>query len=332
MRDRNLTDVPPTPRRRGRGCLLWLGGSALVVMGLLAAGAVYESRAEAADERDYPPPGKMVDVGGHRLHLDCTGAGSPTVVIDAGWGDWSTAWGHVQSEVAKTTRVCTYDRAGMGWSDPGPLPRDARQFARELHTLLSEARIPAPYVLVGHSLGGLAVRVYAHDHPSEVVGVVLVDSMSPNQFTTSAADTQDASTSMSRAFSLPVLLARCGAMRLFAEPLGLLSDVPPDVEAAYFARFVRPQHLQTYIEEGQGMPATSAQAAAVTTFGDLPLIVLSRGLDGEADWDAMQAEMLQLSSDSQRLVADKSGHNIELDQPEAAIAAIVTMVEAFRER
>ena len=133
---------------------------------------------EAADARAYPPPGQMVDVGGYRLHINCTGAGSPTVVIDAGLGDWSSMWGFVQPGVAKTTRVCTYDRAGAGWSDQGPLPRDARQFAKELHTLLQNANIPGPYVMVGHSMGGLPVRVFTHEYAAEVAGVVLIDSMS----------------------------------------------------------------------------------------------------------------------------------------------------------
>ena len=111
-------------RRRGRGCLIWLAGAALLLLVLGVAGAIYESAAEASDLRAYPPAGQMVGVGGYRLHINCTGAGSPPVVIDAGWGDWSLGWSKVQPGVARTTQVCTYDRAGTGYSDPGPLPRD----------------------------------------------------------------------------------------------------------------------------------------------------------------------------------------------------------------
>jgi pimeloyl-ACP methyl ester carboxylesterase len=133
--------------------------------------AVFNKKgAEQADARAYPPPGKMVDVGGYRLHIHCTGSGSPTVVIESGWGDMSASWGWVQPEVAKTSRVCAYDRAGVGWSEPSPHPRTAREFAKELHTLLANATEPGPYVLVGHSLGGYTVRVYAHDYPAEVAG------------------------------------------------------------------------------------------------------------------------------------------------------------------
>src|SRR5512133_732893 len=178
------TEPLRTPKRRGRGFLLWLVRIVAGFLVLAVIGVVWESTSEAADARAYPPPGQMVDVGGHRLHIDCTGTGSPTVVIDAGLGDWSATWkSWVQPGVEKTTRVCTYDRAGMGYSEAGPLPRNAAQFAKELHTLLQRASIPGPYVLVGHSMGGLTVRVFAHDYATEVAGVVLIDSMSPGQAT-----------------------------------------------------------------------------------------------------------------------------------------------------
>src|SRR5512138_3062311 len=146
-----------TSHGRSRGCLVWLGRIVVFAGGLMLLGAIYESMAEASDARVYPPPGQLVDVGGYRLHINCTGTGSPTVVIVAGAGDWSTTWGVVQPEVAKTTRVCTYDRAGLGWSDANSLPSDAARFARELHTLLQNANVPGPYVMVGHSLGGFIV-------------------------------------------------------------------------------------------------------------------------------------------------------------------------------
>ena len=173
------------PQRIGRGLLGVLG--LVVALGLL--GAAYESVAEAADARAYPPPGQMVDVGGYRLHINCIGTGSPTVVIDAGWGDSSAAWSSwVQPSAASTTRVCTYDRAGMGYSEPGPLPRTAERFAAELHALLANAGEPGPYVLVGHSMGGLTVRVFAHEYPADVAGVVLIESMSPSAAKASTSD------------------------------------------------------------------------------------------------------------------------------------------------
>src|SRR5690242_18207099 len=173
-------NVPSSAWRSGRRVLRGIGRTLAALFGLIVVlglvGAVYESAAEAADVRAYPPPGQLVDVGGYRLHINCTGTGSPTVVIESGWGDMSAAWGWVQPEVAKTTRVCTYDRAGMGWSEASPEPRVAREYAKELHTLLANAHETGPYVLVGHSMGGFTVLVYAHDYPDDVSGLVLVDS------------------------------------------------------------------------------------------------------------------------------------------------------------
>jgi pimeloyl-ACP methyl ester carboxylesterase len=302
-----------------------------VVLGLMLIGAVYEARAEAADARAYPPPGQLVDVGGYRLHINCTGTGSPTVVIDAGLGDWSASWSSwVQPEVAKTTRVCTYDRAGAGYSEDGPLPRTAEQFAKELHTLLQHAAIPGPYVLVGHSMGGLPVRVFVHTYPTDVAGVVLIESMNPRQAKPSATDTPPPAATRSSGVSILTLPARIGLVRLFAGPLGLTSGLSPEVQHAYTAFSVTPRSFQTQLDEAAGLPESFIQAGAVKTFGDVPLIVLSRGLDPDQDWQAMQTELLQLSSHSQQLIADKSGHNIQLDQPDAAATAIIKMVAQLR--
>ena len=329
MNDQNQSRKVPTSKRRGRGCFLWLGASLASLLGLMLVGYIFETLAEAADAKAYPPPGQLVDVGGYRLHINCTGTGSPTVVIEAGLGDWSTGWGFVQPEVAKTTRVCTYDRAGWGWSDTGPLPRDAAQFAKELHTLLQNANIPGPYVMVGHSLGGLGVRVFVHDYASEIAGVVLIDSMSPRPFTQPPLAAQSQTDAQSQPFSIPAMLARFGIVRLLARPLGLIPYVPPD-EKAYFSRFVRTQNAQTLTNESQGMPAAGAEASAVKTFGDLPLIVLTAKLNNLPGWQQWQTELLQLSSNSQQLFAE-SDHNIQIEEPEAAISAIIQMVRQVRE-
>jgi pimeloyl-ACP methyl ester carboxylesterase len=329
MKDQKQTVTAPTSRRRGRGCLFWLGVSLASLLGLMLIGYIYETAAEAADAKAYPPPGQLVDVGGYRLHINCTGTGSPTVVIDAGLGDWSTGWGFVQPEVAKTTRVCTYDRAGWAWSEAGPLPRAAARFAKELHTLLKNANIPGPYVMVGHSLGGLTVRVFVHDYSSEVVGVVLIDSMTPQQFAQSPADLQPQLDSQSRPFNLLIALGRLGIVRLLAKPLGILPSAPPNAEA-YYAFGVRPQNIQALIDESQGMPASGVQASAVKSFGDLPLIVLTASLNDKPGWPAWQKDLLKLSSNSQQLFAENSGHNIEFDEPEAAVKAILQMVEQVR--
>ena len=158
--------------------LLWL---VVALLALAIIGAIYQAIATQRAERDYPPPGEMVNVGGYNLHIDCVGRGSPTVVLDGGTGEMSANWVLVQREISETTRVCAYDRAGMGWSQMGPEPRDATQITGELHALLEGAGIEGPYVLVGHSFGGLS-QTYAARYPEEVAGVGLVESSHPEQF------------------------------------------------------------------------------------------------------------------------------------------------------
>ena len=183
--------------------------------------------------------------------------------------------------------------------------------------------------MVGHSLGGLGVRVFVHDYASEVAGVVLIDSMTPRQFTQSPIAAQSQTDAQSQPFSIPAMLARFGIVRLLARPLGLMPYVPPD-EKAYFSRLVRTQNAQALTNEGQGMPAAGAEASAVKTFGDLPLIVLTARLNNIPGWQEWQTELLQLSSKSQQLFAE-SDHNIQFEEPEAAVAAIIQMVEQVRQ-
>ena len=329
MSHQTQTEVLDRPKRRSRRWLRWLGGVAVLVVGLILAGTIYEPMAEASDARAYPPLGQMVDVGGYRLHIHCMGTGSPTVVIDAGWGAWSLEWSRVQGEVAKTTQVCTYDRAGMGYSEAGPLPRNAQQFAKELHSLLEKANIAGPYVLAGHSLGGLPVRVFAHEYPTQVAGVVLIDSMSLGQTTQPAPEIKPQTAAQSSGVALPFLLARIGLVRLFARAL-IPQDLPPEAQPAYTAFSVIPRSIQAWADEGASIPESLAQAAAVKSFGALPLIVLTAGLNHQTGWQTKQVELGQLSSNSQQVIVEDSSHNIQSDRPEAVVAAIVKLVAQVR--
>jgi len=195
----------------------------------------------------------MVDVGGYRLHLNCSGSGSPTVVIDTGWGDSSAGWGWVQPEVAKTTRICTYDRAGMGWSEASPQPRTAREFAKELHTLLANANEPGLFVLVGHSLAGYTMRVYAHDYPEEVAGLVLID---PQNLSTSGVATPQPAPKPGKT-SLPALIARAGLVRLLS---GVNQRPAAAGSASLQSSLGDPRWIQTALDESRGMTEGGAQA------------------------------------------------------------------------
>ena len=249
MNSQNQNGKASLTKSKGRGCLIWLSRIMLLIIGLSLAGYIYEPIAEAADAKAYPPPGQMVDVGGYSLHINCTGEGSPTVVIESGWGDMSASWGWVQPEVAKTTRICTYDRAGMGWSEASPEPRTAREYAKELHTLLAKANESGPYVLVGHSMGGYTVIVYAHDYPAEVSGLVMIDTQ--DLPTSNVATYQPAP--KPGGISLPAVLARIGLVRLLADPFGSVENLPDGDKQAYTAFAVAPRSVQTFTDEGMGM-------------------------------------------------------------------------------
>src|SRR5215212_8580352 len=240
-------------RRIGKA-LLWLVVALLI---LAVAGAIYQTIATERAERAYPPPGEMVDVGGYSLHINCVGQGSPTVVLDGGSGEMSAQWVWAQQEVSDTTRVCAYDRAGMGWSEMGPQPRDGRQISSELHTLLTKADIEGPYVLVGHSFGGMYMQTYAARYPEEVAGVVLVDSSTePDQFgqrpeARESYEPQEQSFAVvPRLAQLGVsLLARLGVVRLLSKLDPASPELPPQQRADRCARPLdtRGEYLRTRV-------------------------------------------------------------------------------------
>ena len=171
----DISNRPFAQRLRMRRWLVWSGRLLLSMIALALLGATYQAIATWRAARAFPQPGQLVDVGGHKLHIHCLGTGSPTVVTENGLGSSSPDWSLVQPAVSQTTRICSYDRTGSGWSEAGPGPRTSHQISAELHTLLTNAGIAGPYVLVGHSAGGMHVQVYASQYPAEVAGLVLVD-------------------------------------------------------------------------------------------------------------------------------------------------------------
>jgi pimeloyl-ACP methyl ester carboxylesterase len=321
-----------TQPRRGLGSwirrgLVWMIGGLLA---LAVIGAIYQAISTQIDQRTYPPPGEMVDVGDYSLHINCVGQGSPTVILEAANLGMSAHWVRVQQQVAQTTRVCAYDRAGMGWSERGPEPRDARQISSELHTLLKGAGTEGPYVLVGHSYGGLYARMYAARYPDETAGVVLVDSSHPEQFTRSPEGRAMYEQSRRIGAVLP-FLTRLGVIRLTnfypAHP-----DLPAYQRAQIEAFNSSTQHLVTTTEEFRVTPETSAQVRSMGSLGDTPLAVISAG-EQASSWLEMQEELAALSSDSIHHVVDGATHESLLyESRDAQItgAAIDEVVEAVR--
>jgi pimeloyl-ACP methyl ester carboxylesterase len=323
-------------RSRMRTFFRWmrylLTGLLSLLIALVCAGAVYEGIASHREQRQFHPPGRLVDIGGYRLHVYCLGEGSPTVILEAGGGNPWLSWYKVQPQVASFARVCAYDRAGLGWSDPSPRPRTAKVIAEELHTLLRNAEITGPFVLVGHSLGGMDARMFANQYPSEVAGMVLVDSSHPDQddrFPPEAGKLAAASYYIIRImqFTLPIGLPRLLASRA----------APPEIRPEFCAVFCRRQFLAAVRAESGAQAESSAQVRSLGSLDNLPLIVLSHDPDKvkfpgnltepvNREWGKMQEELAHLSSNGSRLVVKGSGHDIQIDDPEAVVNAIRKVV------
>lgn len=309
-----------------RKALLW---SLVVLLVALVVGAIYQAIATEIDQREaFPGPGEMVDVGEHRLHLNCLEQGSPTVVLDGGWGYTSVEWsGWVQPEVAEHSRVCAYDRQGMGWSEPGPSPLDANRAASELHTLLQEADEEGPYVLVGHSLAGLYSRIYAERYPEEVAGMVLVDSTHPDQFEGSGL-----ALTMNRVVGIVgPLIARAGIARVF-DLYPSHSELPPLQREQSNSLYCRTPHQVAMFEEMGTIPESIEMARGSGTLGEKPLVVVSAA-DHDAQTGALQGELTSLSSNSSQRIVEGSTHSsvvVDRDHARQTSASILEVVEAVR--
>jgi len=307
------------------------------------------------------PPGKLVDAGGHRLHLNCIGRASPTILMEAGAGDFSFDWSLVQPKVARFARVCTYDRAGYAWSETGPTPRTMQQIVYELHTGLSNAGIKSPYVLVGHSLGGLIVRVFANQYPKEVAGMVLVDSSHEDQsivimdrttkkekvvhwrelasgkpippIRTTAPSSAGSNSASTRSRSNQTKLdAPYDRLPLKVQEMRLWAISQPSYEAARAS-----ETFDFLADELARMFARRSETKY--PLGDIPLIVLTRGIAGEdeqanklllEDHDQLQLDLKSLSTNSKQIIAEHSGHFIQLEEPELVVSAVKQIVNAAR--
>ncbi len=241
-----------------------------------STGAIYQAVATRRDKKNFPPPGQLVDVGGHRLHLNVKGEAkdSPTVILEAGMASISSNWGWVQRELAKTTQVVSYDRASLGWSDVGAKPLDAAKSARELHKALEQAGIQAPYVLAGHSYGGLVVRMFTDLYPDEVVGIVLVDSSHPDQWAHIPAS--KGGQTVATGNQVTAFIARFGVMRFFHLEESFIKGLPPREYAEMRAYLSTPDG---WLAGADGLIAwrdlSREQVNSTRSLGNLPLFVLS---------------------------------------------------------
>jgi pimeloyl-ACP methyl ester carboxylesterase len=302
-----------------------------LAMLLAGLGGLYQATTKAPQTAPGAMPGRLVDVGGYRLHLNCTGTGAPTVVLLNGLGETSPLWARVQPDVAATSRVCAYDRAGQGWSDDSPNPDDATNAATDLHKLLAAAGETGPFVLAGHSSGGVHALTYSHLYPNAVAGVVLIDSASPHQVELVKTFNGEYQV-MRRLLAVAPTVFRFGVGHALTAMSG--PSVPGEAgeQVSEFAN--SPRGWANMRAEQAALPVTFRQAQALTTLGDTPLVVLTArdNVDSKPGWDTAQDEMAALSTNSRHTVADLS-HVAFLDDPTGSaltVTAISDVVTASR--
>jgi pimeloyl-ACP methyl ester carboxylesterase len=320
---------------RHRSTSAWLAA----VLLLLAA-----SRAHAQAGDIGSPPGRLVDIGGRRLHLNCTGQGSPTVVFENGGGAFSIDWALVQPAIAKTTRACSYDRARHAWSDPSPDAETPASVARDLHALLTAAGEKPPYVLAGHSMGGIYVRIFERRYRGDVAGLVLVDGSHEDQLFTLYRGRAVTIGSLTAAQILETLPA--GDVQVpsrpaqTGEPFNRLPDALFTLRVELERRLIagdsaKPVPHATVVEAVEGQRAAFAELqesrrTRPDEFANRPIVALTRGVNTPEELRVAHAELAAASTQGRQAVVPGAGHEIQLFQPAAVIQAIEEVVAATR--
>ncbi len=312
----------------------WLLYPVFAMLALGAVGGGFETVQEAVDAKAHPMPGQLIDVGGHSLHLNCTGTGTPTVVLEPGAGEMSSNLGWITPAVARDTRVCVYDRAGRGWSEPADTPQDATQIATDLHTLLQAGHVPGPFVLAGHSFGGLYTLTFAARYPDEVAGMVLIDSTAPASTTTPRAASPGDGGSydvIGRVSALVSTSARFGLGRLYAQLA--TGSLPAQSQEEVDASTATAGNLRSTIDEYVQANTSMEQAASLDDFTDRPLVVLAAGSGSDTAHLASQNELATLSTNSMHRVIDGAAHEALVADEEYAAAttqAVLDVVSSVR--
>jgi pimeloyl-ACP methyl ester carboxylesterase len=334
------TVVRPAPRRWGKVVRRLVVGFIVLIVIVLTCTAAYEWWAFPHYRAAFPAPGRLYPVDGVNMHLYCTGTGTPTVVLESGLGDDARVWGKVQPELSKLTRVCSYDRAGLGWSDPRPGLRDSISVANQLHGLLSAAGISGPAVLMGHSIAGLHMRAYLSKYPGDIVGVVFVDAVTPEEIE-QMPEIIDLQRRFIRQLVWLKLLVSLGVVRL----AGRCGATPPPGMEAYSDwykadNYCNPSYATAYRREFEGYEISGREVMQTGPFGDLPALIFSR--DGAGPFpDALRAKVASvqfrtqenlksLSSHSRRIIARGSTHYIQLDRADLLNREVSAFIHQLR--
>jgi len=303
----------------------WIIYPVCIALALSAIGGAYETYRESTDH--FTMAGQLIDVGGYKLHIDCTGTGSPTVVLEPGLGEPSTAMAWIAPAVAKTTRVCVYDRAGRGWSQSAGHPQDGVEVATDLHTLLDRAGERGPFVLAGHSAGGIYVQNFAHLFPKDVAGVVLLDSMSPEQYTKISG--WPAFYELFRRYSaVSPSLSRLGIGRVInASAYAGLPAQARDEERAFLAS---PRGARSTRDEFSKIRTSLNEAQSLTSLGNKPLLVVTAEKGAQGGWIAAQNKIAALSTNSRHELLRNATHDMLVSDEDTAAISSRTIDEVVR--
>ena len=298
--------------------------------GLALAGLVYQAVATVWDKVRYRPPGKIITVNGRRMHIRSIGAGRTTVVLETGLGGISSGWAWIQPEIAKFARVISYDRLGLGWSEPGKGAVTARRIAGQLHDLLRVAGEKGPYVLVGHSMGGLFIRKFAELYAGEVVGMVLVDACHPDQYVRSSAIRKhmQAGFTMLRKIQLPAMF---GFIRLTNYLKSQADGLPPRARAEAEAFLSSFRHLRSAQAEASAWDTICDEVRDTKDLGDKPLAVLRADSSSLAGGQQLQEELTSLSSRGKLHLVEGSEHVTLVTHKEYAISVVEAIRDVVRE-
>lgn len=311
------------------GRTAWMLYPVIALIGASAVGGMVTTIGTPTADQ-YPMPGRSYDVGGHQLHLNCSGSGSPTVVLENGLGLSSAAWARITAGVGATTRVCAYDRAGQGWSEDPAQPQDGRAVAADLHTLLREAGEHGPFVLAAHSAGGVYAMTYATTYPDDVAGLVLLDAMSPHQFTLVPAYPGQYEM-MRRLYGVLGPLTRLGLAPVLADAP---EDLPEAAAAQLHAIQTRPRNYDNSRDELSLYHQSLEQAQALTSLGAKPLVVLSTTESDEQSpgWSAAQDELAALSRNSSHRIVDTThaGVLVTVVGSGASVLALIDVIRSVR--
>jgi len=304
------------------------------ILALCAVGGAWQTLAQAGESNPFLTSGQLVTVDGHQLRLQCTGTGSPTVILEGGAGATSADMGWVAPAVASQTRTCVYDRAGRGGSQPAATAQDGAQIATDLHTLIHKANVPGPYVLAGHSFGGLYVRIFAAHYPDEVAGLALLDSTASSQPAKSVVPAPDntSSDTIGRAATLASLTVPVGIARLYGNLAGD-AGLPAHNEDQLTYDTTQANTVRSVADEYMRGGAAAQEAASLRDFGDKPLYVLTAGSGNDQSWMADQDKSASLSTNSVHRVVDGSDHQGLLQEKQYAARtsrAVLDVVTAVR--